>query len=79
MFCRGPSETVGGSKFTKSEFKEEASPQNLYARTKLAVLLFVKGLVQKTSVGESPIRVYATHPGAVSTGEQNSGMNNDPF
>jgi len=49
-----------------------AGPSNLYARTKLAVLLFTKGLVEHVASlsPTSPIKVFATHPGAVSTGQQ---------
>ena len=54
----------------KDEFKEDVGPSNLYARTKLATLLFTKGLVEKTSLGDADktsIAVFATHPGVSET------------
>lgn len=72
----GPGPVFGGDKLaTKEEFKQELGPNNLYARTKLAVLLFTKGLIKHVpalaaTTANSGIKVYATHPGAVSTGQQ---------
>jgi hypothetical protein len=64
----GPSEEYGGSKFaTVEEFKENIGPQNLYARTKLADILLVKGLVKQLSPA-SKVLAYSVHPGAVATG-----------
>ncbi|GAA5865614.1 hypothetical protein JCM3774_002071 [Rhodotorula dairenensis] len=61
----GPSETFGGDKFRSTEeFKKDVGPQNLYARSKLAVLLIMKKLVQQYIQPGSKILVHATHPGA---------------
>jgi len=51
----------------EEEFKQLIGPMMNYARSKAAVILFGKGLV-KNAVSDS-IRVYATHPGAVATGQ----------
>lgn len=68
----GPSETFGGKRFaTKEEFKEEIGPSNVYARTKLAVILQQKAIVKKFAIPPtSKILVYSTHPGGVATGQQ---------
>jgi len=67
----GPSPTFGGCKFaTKDEFKEEIGPDNVYARTKLAVILQQKAIVKRFAQPPSKILVYSTHPGAVATGQQ---------
>ncbi|GAA6033242.1 hypothetical protein JCM8097_003012 [Rhodosporidiobolus ruineniae] len=65
----GPSETYGGDKFrTVDEFKRDVGQQNLYARTKLAVILQAKALIQRY-LQSSNICVFETHPGAVATGQ----------
>lgn len=68
----GPSETFGGGRFaTKEEFKEEIGPSNVYARTKLAVILQQKAIVKKFATPPgSKVLVYSTHPGGVATGQQ---------
>ena len=46
-------------------------PEANYNRTKLAVILFDKGLCKNVLTPEGDkIRVYSTHPGAVATGQQ---------
>jgi len=54
------------------ENKDELGPNQLYARTKLAVLLFIKyGLVERVLVPNGDrIWAAATHPGAVHTAQQ---------
>ncbi|ORY84742.1 hypothetical protein BCR35DRAFT_290319 [Leucosporidium creatinivorum] len=67
----GPNETFGGGKFaSEEEFKEDIGPSNLYARTKLAVTLFNKAVLQRHLPSPSPILAFTTHPGAVATGQQ---------
>ncbi|GAA5821783.1 hypothetical protein JCM11251_001022 [Rhodosporidiobolus azoricus] len=65
----GPSETFGGGKFrTKEEFKKDIGQQSLYARTKLAVILEAKAILQRYLQG-SKVLIYTCHPGAVATGQ----------
>lgn len=58
------------SKFTSiEEFRQDIGQANLYFRSKLGVLLFTKALVQRHLKPPSSIIAYATHPGAVATGQ----------
>ncbi|SCV72209.1 BQ2448_4903 [Microbotryum intermedium] len=67
----GPSSTFGGSCFTdEEEFKKNIGPSNLYSRTKLGNILFTKAIVQRHLQDTSTL-AFATHPGAVATGQQN--------
>lgn len=73
----GPGPKYGGRKFAdEEEFKEDAGQNGLYARTKLGVILFTKALVQRHLPRPSspsttpPVLAFATHPGAVATGQQ---------
>ena len=65
----GPGENWGGDKFaTEEEFKKDIGPSNLYARSKLADILLIRRLVQ-LYLGSSKVVAFATHPGAVATGQ----------
>ncbi|KAL8291739.1 hypothetical protein RQP46_001997 [Phenoliferia psychrophenolica] len=62
--------TFGGKFASKREFSEDIGQSNLYARTKLCVLLFTEAVLQRHIKAPSKIRIFATHPGAVATGQQ---------
>ncbi|KAK4699834.1 hypothetical protein P7C70_g6420, partial [Phenoliferia sp. Uapishka_3] len=62
--------SFGGKFANDKEFSEDIGPSNLYARTKACVLLFTKGLLQRHIQPPSKVLVFATHPGAVATGQQ---------
>ncbi|GAA5947787.1 hypothetical protein JCM10213_002112 [Rhodosporidiobolus nylandii] len=65
----GPSPNFGGNKFREiDEFKQDVGPANLYARTKLAVILQAKA-IQQRYLTSSKIKLFETHPGAVATGQ----------
>ncbi|KAK4048989.1 mitochondrial 54S ribosomal protein YmL35 [Microbotryomycetes sp. JL221] len=67
----GPSETFGGTKFSSvDEFRKEVGPVAEYSRSKLGNILFTKALVQRYLYDKTNVRAYATHPGAVATGQQ---------
>jgi NAD(P)-dependent dehydrogenase (short-subunit alcohol dehydrogenase family) len=56
-----------GIKFTsKEEINEDLGPNNLYARSKLATLLYARQLAKK--VANENVYINAIHPGAVKTG-----------
>ncbi|KAM0791825.1 hypothetical protein ACM66B_004084 [Microbotryomycetes sp. NB124-2] len=66
----GPNPTFGGDKFRSiNEFKKAAGPTSEYARSKLGNILFTRALVQRHLPGTN-VLAYATHPGAVATGQQ---------
>ncbi|GAA5972519.1 hypothetical protein JCM11641_001881 [Rhodosporidiobolus odoratus] len=65
----GPNETFGGDKFrTVDEFRKDVGQSQLYARTKLAVILQAKSILQRY-LPSSKIKIATTHPGAVATGQ----------
>jgi len=56
-----------GVKFeSKEEINEDLGPNNLYARSKLANLLYARYLAKE--VANEPVYINAIHPGAVKTG-----------
>lgn len=56
-----------GIKFeSKEEINEDLGPNNLYARSKLATLLYARQLAKK--VANESVYINAIHPGAVKTG-----------
>ncbi|KAF8252544.1 NAD(P)-binding protein [Wilcoxina mikolae CBS 423.85] len=62
---------------TLAEINTDIGPSYLYNRSKLAQILFIRGLVQRLNdgrlgAGEAVANLFcnATHPGAVSTGQQ---------
>ncbi|GAA5877881.1 hypothetical protein JCM16303_000272 [Sporobolomyces ruberrimus] len=66
----GPGESFGGHKFaSEDEFKQDIGPSNLYARSKLADILLIRRLVQLYLQPPSKVLAFATHPGAVATGQ----------
>ncbi|GAA6016804.1 hypothetical protein JCM10207_003257 [Rhodosporidiobolus poonsookiae] len=65
----GPDPNWGGNKFrTIEEFKKDVGQQNLYARSKVAVILEAKALIQRY-LQTSRILCFTTHPGGVATGQ----------
>ncbi|GAA5938615.1 uncharacterized protein JCM15063_005370 [Sporobolomyces koalae] len=66
----GPGEKFGGTKFgSEEEFKQDIGPSNLYARSKLADILLIRRTVQLYLQPPSTVLAFATHPGAVATGQ----------
>lgn len=59
--------------FSEAEFADTTlGPMRTYSRTKLAQILFAKGLVEKGKLGEK-VKALSAHPGGVETDQQRQG------
>ncbi|GAA5853668.1 hypothetical protein JCM8547_007405 [Rhodosporidiobolus lusitaniae] len=67
-FLTGPGGTYGDKFRTIEEFKKDIGQDRLYARSKVAVVLEAKALLQRY-LKTSKILVHTTHPGGVATGQ----------